>query len=263
MIDMHTHILPGIDDGVDTEDEAVEFARMAWESGTRRIVATPHCKEGFFVNESPGVLEGVEALRKRFAAEGLEMALEPGAEVHLCTDLVERVRDGRATTLADNGRTLLLELSLRNYPVELENLIFQLRLAGIEVLFAHPERIRYFQDDPTRYAELVRLGALGQINTGSITGQFGETTQTYAHQLLAEGSVHVIASDAHNTRGRHPRMGEALEQAATICGRERVDAMVGAAPEALLEGRTPELPEVATMRAPQRSFFGRLFGRGE
>lgn len=263
MIDMHTHILPGIDDGVDSEDEAVDFARMAYEDGTRAIVATPHCKEGFFVNQRPAVLDGVEALRARLAKEGLELELHPGAEVHLCTDLVARVRDGRAPTIADNGRTLLLELSLRNYPVELENLIFELRLAGIEVLLAHPERIRYFQDDPARYEELVRLGAWGQINSGSITGQFGQKTQDYALRLLAEGLVHVVASDAHNCRGRHPRMSEALEQVEAICGAVRCRAMVDEAPRALIEGRAPELPPLERSAPPTRSFFGRLFGRGE
>src|SRR6185295_15020465 len=139
MIDLHTHILPGVDDGVETEDEAVEFARLAQADGTRTIVATPHCREGFFVNERASVLEAVARLRERLERERVAVDVQPGAEVHLAPDLIERVRDGRATTLADNGKTLLLELSLSQYPVELENLVFQLKLAGLEVLFAHPE----------------------------------------------------------------------------------------------------------------------------
>ena len=99
MIDLHTHILPGVDDGVETEDEAVEFARMAVADGTRLLVATPHCKEGSWFNDRTAVLEGVAALRERLARDEVPLELAPGAEVHLCPDLAERVRDGRAPTL--------------------------------------------------------------------------------------------------------------------------------------------------------------------
>ena len=166
MIDLHAHILPGFDDGVGTEDESVEFARTAVADGIRTLVATPHCKDGFFENGRAGILAGVERLRARLSAESVPLEIVPGAEVHLAPDLPARVRDGRAPTLADNGRTLLLELSLSQYPVDLENLVFRLRLAGVLTVFAHPERIRYFQEDVRRYEAVVRLGAFGQITAG-------------------------------------------------------------------------------------------------
>ena len=168
MIDIHTHILPGIDDGVKTEDEAVDFARMALHDGITTIVATPHCKEGFYPNDRPTVLREVDKLRRRLDAEGIGVRLESGAEVHLCPDLVARVSDGRAPTLCDNGRTLLLELSLSQYPVELENLVFELKLAGLEVVFAHPERIRYFQDDIAYYAQQMAHGKGSTFGSKSV-----------------------------------------------------------------------------------------------
>lgn len=259
MIDLHTHILPGIDDGAKSEDEAVEFARVAYADGIRTIVATPHCKEGFFFNEREPILGAVDALRDRLRREGIGVELLPGAEVHLAPEIPERVRDGRAPTLADNGVTLLLELSLSQYPVELENLIFQLQLAGLVVLLAHPERIRYFQDDPARYEAVVRLGALGQITSGSIEGTFGETAREFSETLLRRGLVHVVASDAHNTRGRPPTLSAAVEAAARWTGEARARAMVEDAPRALLEGLVPDLPPVDAPR--RRSFLGRLFGR--
>ena len=260
MIDLHTHILPGIDDGVKTEDAAVEFARVAEQSGTTVIVATPHCKEGFYFNDRTAVLAAVEKLRGRFREEGLGLRLEPGAEVHICPELVERIRDGRAPTLGDNGKSLLLELSLSQYPVELENLIFQLRLAGIHVLMAHPERIRFFQDDGGRYENIVRQGAYGQITTGSILGVFGSDVREYSEQLLRKGLVHVLASDAHNVRGRPPVLGEALEAATTLVGRARAESMVLDAPRALLAGQALDLPPVETSGA-RRSFLSRWFRR--
>ena len=260
MIDLHTHILPGIDDGVQTEDEAVDLARMAYEDGIRTIVATPHCKEGFFYNQREDILEGVATLRNRLESEGVDIKLLPGAEVHLCPDLPERVKDGRAPTLADNGVTLLLELSLSQYPVDLENLIFQLQLAGLVVLLAHPERIRFFQEDISRYESVVRLGAWGQLTSGSIEGRFGKTAQSFSEEILDRGLVHVLASDAHNTRGRPPGLAESVRICAGRVGEERALAMVVDAPRQLLEGRAPDLPPMP-VRAPRRSLLGRLFGR--
>jgi protein-tyrosine phosphatase len=261
MIDIHTHILPGIDDGVKTEDEAVEFARMAEGDGVEVIVATPHCKDGFYANDRAKVLGEVQRLRARLKAEGIGIRLEPGAEVHICPDLVERIADGRAPTLMDNGRTLLLELSLTQYPVELENLVFELKLAGLEVVFAHPERIRFFQDDVRRYEAVIHQGALGQITTGSVVGVFGGRTEKFSEELMLKGLVHVLASDAHNLRGRPPLLHEAVEACAEWVGEARALAMVHDAPRALLEGRAPEMPPVDAPRAGG-GFFSRWFGRG-
>jgi protein-tyrosine phosphatase len=262
VIDLHTHVLPAIDDGVETEDEAVEFARVAAADGVRVIVATPHCRDGFFVNDRARVLDEVARLRERLAREKIALTIEPGAEVHLCPDLVQRIRDGRAPTLGDNGRTLLLELSLSQYPIELENLVFQLRLAGIDVVFAHPERIRYFQDDVKRYEAVVNAGAYGQITTGSVLGQFGRTARAFSNELLRKGLVHVLASDAHNVRGRPPVLGTALAATAALVGEKRAVAMVDAVPAALLAGREPAIPPVDTPLPTRRGFLGWLARRG-
>jgi protein-tyrosine phosphatase len=260
VIDLHTHILPGVDDGVKTEDDAVAFARAAVADGIRTMVATPHCKEGFFYIERAAVLEATDRLRSRLQREGVPLELLPGAEVHLTHDLPARVADGRAPTLADNGRTLLLELSTSQYPVDLENLVFQLKLAGIVTLFAHPERIRYFQDDVRRYAAVVRLGAYGQVTTGSVLGQFGEETEEFSEEIVRKGLVHVLASDSHNLRGRPPLLAEALGRITEWVGTSRARAMVEEIPGALLEGREPEI-ELPPEPPPRRSLLGRLLRR--
>ncbi len=263
MIDIHTHILPGVDDGVKDDEEAIEFARVAAADGVTRIVATPHCRDGFYINERPRVVEDVQRLNRVLREAGVAVEVVPGAEVHLCPDLPERIRDGRALTLGDNGKTLLLELSLSQYPLDIENVVFQLKLAGIQVVFAHPERIRYFQDDASRYASVVRLGAYGQITTGSIVGTFGQEAAEFSEELLRKRLVHVIASDAHNVRGRPPVLSRAVAAAAAIVGEPTARAMVTDVPRALLEGRDPELPADAPEPAPRRrSLLSRWLGRG-
>jgi len=262
MIDMHTHILPAIDDGIKNEDDAVEFARMAVADGIKTIIATPHCKEGSWENRREGILEDVARLRARLEREQVPVELLPGGEVHIVPELVERVKDGRAPTLGDNGKTLLLELSLSQYPVELEKLIFELKLAGLQVLLAHPERIRFFQEDPSRYEAVVRIGAYGQITTGSILGTFGSRAKEYSEELLRKGLVHVIASDAHNTARRPPILSEAVDVATPWVGRAYAEAMTRDIPQALLEGKTPQIPPLEPEQRSGRSFFSRLFGKG-
>jgi protein-tyrosine phosphatase len=261
VIDIHTHILPGVDDGVKNEDDAVEFARVAVDDGVRGLVATPHCKEGIWENDRARVLEEVKRLRGRLAREGVELDLQPGSEVHIGPDLLAKVRDGRAPTLGDNGKTLLLELSLTQYPVELENLVFELKLGGLEVVFAHPERIQYFQDDVSRYEAVVHQGAYGQITTGSILGDFGSTAREFSEELLRKGLVHVLASDAHGVRRRRPVLGRALESMTEFVGERYARSMVLDVPRDLLDGRTPEIPPFERVSPRRRSFVSRLFGR--
>jgi protein-tyrosine phosphatase len=261
MIDLHTHILPGMDDGVETDEQAIEFARMAQADGIRVIVATPHCKEGVWVNERDRVLTDVAKLRELLKANRIDVELKPGGEVHLCPDLVARVKDGRAPTLDDNHKTLLLELPLTQPPVELANLVFELKLAGLQVLFAHPERIRFFQEDIKRYEAVVQMGAYGQITTGSVLGVFGSEALRFSEELLARDLVHVVASDAHNVRGRPPIMSKAIEAMTSLVGERRAMAMATDAPAALLEGRDPELPPADRGPARRSSLLGRLFRR--
>jgi protein-tyrosine phosphatase len=259
MIDLHTHILPGIDDGVATEDDAVAFARVAAADGVRTIVATPHYRDGFYVNTREDVLNGVAALRRRLADEGIALELLPGGEIHICPDLVQRVRDGHAPTLGDNGRTVLFELSMSQYPFDLENVVYQMRLAGLQVLLAHPERIRYFQDDVRRYAALVAQGAFGQITTGSVLGLFGEDVETFSEELVRKRLVHVVASDAHNVRGRPPVLTRALTRLGRWVGDDLARRMATEFPQAFLHGKDPDVPPPAYDPPRRASFLRRFF----
>lgn len=260
MIDLHTHILPGVDDGVKTPDDAIEFARVAAADGTRTIVATPHYRDGFYINAREDVLAAVRALNARLAEASIPVEVLPGAEVHVCSDLVQRVKAGHAPTLADNGRTVLFELSMSQYPVDLENMVFQMRLAGLQVLFAHPERIRFFQEDVRRYEAVIRLGAFGQITTGSVLGVFGEDVEEFSEELMRRGLVHVLASDAHNVRGRAPVLSKAVTRIGSWVGDDVARRMTTEFPRAFLEGRDPDCPPPPEA-PPPRSLLRRWFRR--
>jgi len=247
---------------VKTMDDAVLFARVAAADGVTTIVATPHYREGFYMNARPEVLAGVAALNERLGAEQIPILVLPGAEIHISADLVSRVKSGHAPTLADNGRTVLFELSMSQYPPDLEQLVFQMRLAGLQVLFAHPERIRYFQDDISRYEAVIRLGAFGQLTTGSVTGVFGEDIAEFSEELARKRLVHVIASDAHNTRGRPPVISGAMALLGSWAGDDFARRMTEEFPRAFIEGRDPDLPPPREEPARRRSWVARLFRRG-
>jgi protein-tyrosine phosphatase len=264
VIDLHTHILPGVDDGVKTMDDALEFARVAASDGVRTIVATPHYREGFYLNTREDVLAGVAALTERLREAAIPVTVLPGAEVHISADVVARVTSGHAPTLADNGRTVLFELSMSQYPLDLENLVFKMRLAGLQVLFAHPERIRYFQDDIGRFEAVVRLGAFGQLTTGSVTGLFGEEVLEFSEELARKGLIHVIASDAHNVRGRPPVLTAALPRLASWVGETTVARMTTEFADSFVRGIDPDVPTPPPPPPKRRSWVARFFaGSGD
>ncbi|MCZ6777870.1 MAG: hypothetical protein O7F16_02785 [Acidobacteria bacterium] len=241
MIDLHTHPIPGIDDGVRDEDEALELCRIAVREGITTLVATPHMRTDLFPNDRDGILKGVERLRALLRREEIDLQIAPGAEVYLEPDLIDRMRAGHTLTLNDGGAYLLLELPARHLPAGVDDVIYRLRLAGVTPVIAHPERLLPLQEDPERFARLVELGALGQLTAGSLLGQFGSTALRISRLFLERGLVQVLASDAHNSANRAPLLREALAQAEALIGKEAAQRSVHDVPRAILAGEEIEV----------------------
>ena len=250
MIDLHNHLLPGIDDGAKKVEETLEFLRLARRDGVRVIVATPHMKPGVYDNDREAILQRVAMVREAARgdeAEGVELL--PGAEVYFTADLAARARAGDLMTVADRGRYLLLELPYQQIPMHVDDSIFQLRLLGITPLMAHPERVAYYLDDIERVAASVRLGALTQVTACSLTGKFGDKARQFALAMLERNLIHVLATDSHDVRYRPPILSEAVRTAAAIVGEAGARRMVEDTPQAILDGKDIE---VAEAEAPRR-----------
>ena len=241
MFDLHSHILPGLDDGAKTLEEAVEMVRMAAGDGTRAILATPHSRDVQEAAAHETVREKVDELRKEAKRQGIDIEILLGMENHMTPDLLELVDRGEGYPI--NGHNyILVELPFTIYPNYADELLFQLQLRGLTPLIAHPERQEAIQRDPDIMEGLVQRGILGQVTAMSITGKFGSEAQKSAHTLMRRNLVHVIASDGHRPKGpRTPVMAEAVTYAAKIVGPERADAMAVLVPQAILEGRTVDL----------------------
>ena len=264
MIDLHNHLLPGIDDGAKKVEETLEFLRIAQRDGVSVVVATPHMKPGVYDNTREAILERVALVRE--AARGdraEEVTLLPGAEVYFTADLVTRVREKRVMTIGDRGRYLLLELPYQQVPMHVDDTIFQLRLLGITPLMAHPERVAYYLENVDRVAASVRIGALMQVTAASLTGKFGDKARDFARTLLRRNLIHVLATDAHDVRYRPPILSEVIPAAAVDVGEAAARRMVDETPRAILEGRDVEWTEEAAplpgrgLRARLRALFSR------
>lgn len=211
MFDVHCHILPGMDDGPGTLQEALAMCRIAWDDGIRGIVATPHHGNGVYCNARKDILAAVAVLNEAVRSEGMDLTVYPGAEVHFNEKLPEGIVSGEICTCADAGKYLLVEPPVQVLPPGFKELVFQLKLAGITVIIAHPERNRAVQEDTRLLAECVNMGALCQITAQSVLGAFGSRAETTARLLIRSRLAHCVASDAHSATSRPPKVRAAME----------------------------------------------------
>lgn len=244
MIDLHCHIIPGVDDGPRSLKESLSMARRAVEDGIHTIVATPHTLNGLYLNPINEVTSKVAVLKEALAQKHIELHVYAGADVHLCPNIRERIESGDAGTINNGGKYILLEFPPQIVPPGVKDEIFSLKLNGITPIISHPERNTMVQQDIDILYELVRMGALGQVTAMSITGDFGGMAMHSAERLLEQRLVHVIASDAHSSNRRPPVLSRAVEAAAEILeSYEDAERMVKDVPGAILSGDMPEIPE--------------------
>jgi protein-tyrosine phosphatase len=252
MIDLHAHILPGLDDGAADWDEAVRMCRLAVADGITAVAATAHMCRGMFDVTRRQILEGVSALRTRLADEGIPLAVESGAEVHIETDLCDRLREGSLVTVADRGRHLLIELPRQVLPLGLPEFLFSVRRAGVTPIIAHPELNLEIQDDPGKAAELARGGNLMHVTSPSVTGNAGKRAEQCAHELLTRRLAHLVASDAHSPRSRRPELSRARAVVEELLSGDEAEEVFVRRPQRILAGETVDLPETVDSRAKKR-----------
>jgi protein-tyrosine phosphatase len=257
MIDLHSHVLPGLDDGAQDWAMALEMMVMAEEAGTEILVATPHTHDmwhgGEPCSELIPTLAHEATLRARRA--GLSLQVLPGQECYIDDALPQQLNEGKWLTLG-NSKTVLLELGWSHWPPFIDKLVFDLQLAGYRILLAHPERYRSVLDDPNLIVGLVEKGVLTQVTSASILGRFGESAQETARALLEHNLAHVLSSDAHTTRGRNPKLSTAREQVADWFGEEFARKLVLDTPRALLNDEPITLPEPRSIVRARKKVFG-------
>ncbi len=266
MIDLHCHLLPGIDDGPLSLDVSLAMARCAVDDGIGFIACTPHIYPGLYENDRPGIEAAVESLRRALAGAGIPLQLGVGADTHLVPGLLEGIRAGRVPTLC-GSRYLLLEPPHHVAPPRFTEEVFSLMAAGIVPVITHPERLSWIESHYDRICEAQRQGAWMQLTSGALTGRFGRRPKYWAERMLDEGRVHILATDSHHIDKRPPLLAEGREAAARRLGAEEARRLVLDRPRAILEDQPPAgvVPPPAAPAAGQGpekpGFLRRLFGR--
>jgi len=235
MIDLHSHILPGVDDGAQSLDEAVTMARMAAADGIEQIVSTPHDVGWNLAWQHPSV--GIQALQEELDRRAIKLRVLPGLEVRIDLDTPARAREGQVLTL-NRSRYLLVELPFSHYPPYVEQILFELQVSGFVPVLAHPERHSTVMRDPSLLFHLVQRGILVQVTAASIVGQFGSDIRDFTRLLLRRRLAHIIASDAHSARLRPPTLSAAVRVAARWIGVEEATAMATTVPLAIVDDRS-------------------------
>ena len=255
MVDVHCHILPGVDDGPENLDHSMAMAEAAIADGITHVVATPHCS-----NEYPFDFTRVLRLREQLQAElGDRLILATGCDFHLNPENLEALRAGSAPFCINQHNYLLVEFNEISIPPAMDDTLHGLQLQGIRPVITHPERNAILRRQPERLAKWVHLGCFVQVTAGSLTGTFGPRAEEDSLCWIARGLVHFVASDAHNTKRRPLRLQPAYEVVAKQFGPEKAQALFLDNPLAAFEGRdlphVPDVPDDSAKPRRKRFFF--------
>lgn len=254
MIDLHVHILPGLDDGAQNIEEAIEMAALALESGVKRLVATPHSNQkGRFENyDSPKLRQSYARLQQVLLEEGLPLRLDLGMEIFASQDMREKLAQKKLIGLHRFG-VYLVEFPLDAEPVWIDHRLEEMMDLGNRPLIAHPERYFCVQDYPGLVFDWIQQGCLTQMNRGSVFGRFGKRAQTAGEQLLANDLVTCIASDAHSPYMRTTYMEDVWHYIEEQQGEEAAYRLLQDNPHRILDGG--RISPHGRRPKPQRGFF--------
>ncbi|CAK8583864.1 Tyrosine-protein phosphatase YwqE [Priestia megaterium] len=211
MIDIHSHILPGVDDGALIMENAISMARLAVDEGITKIIATPHHQNGMYFNKKQDILKRVKDLNNMLQSKNISLEVLPGQETRIYGSLLDDFEKGDILTL-NHTNYLFVELPSGHVPRYTEQLLFEMQLKGMTPIIVHPERNAEVVKYPEKLLNLVKKGALTQLTAGSLTGHFGKKVQKFSLQLIEANCTHFIASDAHNTSTRSFRMRESISK---------------------------------------------------
>jgi protein-tyrosine phosphatase len=252
MVDLHCHILSGFDDGAKSVEESLAMAEMAIADGITHVVATPHCSNEYRF-DFPAVQR---ACRELQSAVGDRLKLATGCDFHLSPENLAALRKNAAPFCIHQKDCLLVEFNEFAIPAAMDDMLYQMQLAGLRPIVTHPERNAIIRARPERLERWIRNGAFGQVTSGSLTGTFGPGARQTALGWIARGLVHVVASDAHNLTGRPHKLRAAYEVVRSEFGPEKAEALFVGNPRAAFEGRPlPHVPEISEQQPKKKRFL--------
>jgi protein-tyrosine phosphatase len=248
MIDPHFHCLPGIDDGPETWEEAVDLCRAAAAAGTETVIATPHVLRNHWINDDPAYRHEMLA-RLNGLLDGKPKVLA-GCEYYFSSDVLQLLERGSWSPLTrlNGSQYLLIEFPARDVPAAADSIFHEMSLLDVTPVIAHPERNAVFVEDPGRLERLVARGAVAQLTAGSLLGDFGRAARLACEEFLHRRVAHLVGSDAHSLSRRPPRLAEAREHVRRVFGEDSETGLFESNPRALL--RSDPLPWPRALEPP-------------
>jgi len=264
MIDLHHHLLPGLDDGSKSMEDSIAMAKLAVADGITHVVCTPHANGQY--NFDPQVNEAkITELRSLLAQENVPLTLGLGCDFHLSYDNIQDAKANPARYSVNGLGYVMVEIPDYGLPRGLTEIFYELQLVGLTPVLTHPERNPTLQSDLPRLKEWLQRGVLVQVTADSVRGNMGKSAEKMAHLLLAERWVHFLATDAHNTSSRPPRMSEAKAIVAKKYGVEYAEYLCVRNPRAVFYGDPlpsgQEEPLHLYEEHKQENWFQRVFSQ--
>jgi len=240
-IDIHAHILPGLDDGARTIEESIAMAQTAMRNGTEILVATPHIRTGSCEICKEDILSAVANINRELSQVGSELLVLPGAEYSLEPNLSKRLADGELLTINNMGRHIIIELPSMLIPENTEHILYEIQLQGVTPIIAHPERNHVLSKNPELLQAYSKRGVLSQVTSASVTGWFGREVRNTSLRFIRLGMVQFLASDAHTVTGRNPVLKPAYELVWRKWGQAYAQTLVYDNPYRIINGDNVEV----------------------
>ncbi|MEN1968854.1 CpsB/CapC family capsule biosynthesis tyrosine phosphatase [Lentibacillus sp. N15] len=253
MIDIHCHILPGMDNGPGTMQETLTMVEMAHNQGIHTIIAAPHHRNGSYENEKEAILGAVDYVNAKLREQQLDVLILPGQAIFMYAELVRDLERGLLLPLNETSGYVLLELPTTHVPAFASEVVFAMQIAGYKPVLANPEENKELRANPNVLYELVRQGALTQISAESVTGTAGKKTQKWVLQVLDAGLAHFVASGAYDGQKRRIQLQAAYKAIKKHAGSSVTEQLMANC-ELLLQGE-PIIRDAPTRLSTKRRFF--------
>lgn len=257
MIDIHCHILPNVDDGSESLEESIEMAKIAESEGITKIVNTSHCHFDFKYKKGNELKLELEKFNQALKEENINIEVLLGNELYYTSDLIERFNELDFFSM-NNSKYILMEFSPINFPKNIEDVIYEIKIRGYIPIIAHAERYKQVQEDVNIVLDCIKEGALIQVNASSILGKNGEKAEDTSKKLLDNNMVHFVATDAHSSNRRRPLIKDSYNYILKNYGKEVSEKLFIENPTAVIENRDISILN-PTKYEEKRSFLKRLF----
>jgi protein-tyrosine phosphatase len=260
MIDIHCHILPGIDDGAQNLEEAIGIISAEVEGGTGTFVATPHFIERMDYERINKLPELIALVKGEMARQGIEAEIVQGGEIYPADSMIWALDQRLPITVGGKGKHMLVDLPLASVPNDIDSLLYEVQVRGITPILAHPERASFILQDPDRIPAFLEKGVALQVNAGSLFGRYGPHSKSFAEMILKRRWAHFLSSDSHRPP-RAPVMARAVDYLADMLDAEYLEMLTSGSARCVLEGRAlPKLPEAPPEKA-KSGWLAKLIGR--